>query len=71
MRIKKILSQHRRDFLAIYECEYCGDEQESSGYDDSNFHQNVIPTFKCLKCGKTSPEEYRPLTTKYTDGEEI
>lgn len=24
MKIKKILSQNRRDFRAIYECEHCG-----------------------------------------------
>jgi len=68
MKIKKILWQHRRDFKAIYECEHCGHEHEGDGYDDSNFHENVIPTFKCQNCEKTSDESYRPLTTKYPDG---
>lgn len=54
MKIKKIVSQHRRDFEAIYECEHCGYEETLKGYDDSNFHKNVIPTFICKKCGKKS-----------------
>lgn len=67
MKIKEILSQNRRDFQAIYQCEHCGFEKESSGYDDSYFHQQVIPKMKCDKCGKTADESYRPLTTKYPD----
>jgi len=65
MKIKKITSQHRRDFRAIYECEHCGAEEEGSGYDDDNFHRNVIPAMKCKQCGEKSPAEYRPLGTKY------
>lgn len=68
MRIKEIKSQHRRDFLAIYECESCGDEYEDTGYDDTNFHQNVIPASKCPECGAIAPDTYRPLKTKYPDG---
>ena len=71
MKIQKIISQMRRDFTAIYECEHCGATHEGSGYDDSNFHQNVIPTFKCNKCGKTADDDYRPLTTKYPDGQVV
>lgn len=52
MRIKRIITQHRRDFYADYECENCGHiAKDKSGYDDSNFHQNVIPRMKCPKCG--------------------
>ena len=68
MKIKEITSQHRRDFKAIYECEHCGSEKSSSGYDDANFHTNVIPTMVCESCGKTSGDNYRPLTTKYPEG---
>ncbi len=71
MKIKEILSQNRRDFRAIYECEHCGETNEGYGYDDSNFHENVIPKMKCGKCGKTAPESYRPLTTKYPDGFQV
>ena len=67
MKIKTILTQSRRDFTAIYECEHCSHEQKGIGYDDANFHQNVIPTFECPKCKKTSGEDYRPLTTKYPE----
>jgi transcription elongation factor Elf1 len=68
MKIKKITSQTRRDFYAIYECEHCGFEENSYGYDDANFHQNVIPSMKCKQCGKNAASDYRPLTTKYPEG---
>ena len=71
MRIKEITSQSRRDFIAIFECENCGDEKRMSGYDDANFHQNIIPNFKCSECGEIAPESYRPLTTKYTEGQVV
>lgn len=53
MKIKEITRRHRRDFYAIYECEGCGSTEEKSGYDDRNFHDNVIPSFKCKNCGKS------------------
>lgn len=71
MKIKQIKSQNRRDFYAIYECEYCGDSHESSGYDDSYFHNQVIPKMVCKHCGKTSGDDYRPLATKYADSVQI
>lgn len=67
MKIKKIKSQNRRDFTAVYECEHCGDKEDGSGYDDTHFHQNVIPRMVCRKCGKQADENYRPLATKYPD----
>jgi transcription elongation factor Elf1 len=67
MKIKTIKSQSRRDFIAIYECEHCGHEEESTGYDDSYFHNTVIPKMECKKCSKTADENYRPLSTKYPD----
>ena len=67
MKIEKITSQSRRDFTAIYVCEHCGFEKKGYGYDDTNFHQNVIPEMKCDKCGKIAPVDYRPRTTKYPD----
>lgn len=65
MKIKTIESQSRRDFHAIYECEHCGLTTKGSGYDDDNFHRNVIPKMKCSSCGKTAGDDYRPLTSKY------
>ena len=71
MKIKKIISQHRRDFYAIFECEHCGLTHEKHGYDDGHFHNNVIPTMKCPQCGKTSSSDYRAFAPKYRDNEVI
>jgi len=75
MKIKRILNQHRRDFRADYECENCGFVNENkSGYDDSFFHNNVIPDMKCPKCGESANSlgsDYRPLTPKYPEGFQI
>lgn len=65
MKIQKIISQSRRDFTAIYECEHCKHEYTSSGYDDANFHDNVIPKMKCPMCDKIAPDDYRGLSPKY------
>jgi len=68
MRIKQINSQNRRDFRADYECEHCGYvDKNKYGYDDSYFHQAVIPSMNCPKCGKTAKNDYKPLATKYPD----
>lgn len=71
MKIKTITSQHRRDFQAIYECEHCGNTNESYGYDDANFHDNVIPNMKCQKCDKKAADDYMPRTTKYPEGQSV
>ena len=71
MKIKEITSQHRRDFKAVYVCEHCDAEESKSGYDDANFHQNVIPAMPCGSCGKTAGDNYRPLSTKYPEGKTI
>jgi transcription elongation factor Elf1 len=67
MKIKQINSQNRRDFRADYECEHCGFVKNAIGYDDINFHQNVIPKMECEQCGKTASDNYRPLATKYPE----
>jgi transcription elongation factor Elf1 len=76
MKIKAITWQHRRDFTAIYECQFCGHIKSGSGYDDSYFHNSVIPDMKCEKCGKsTNFESYaeKPMvrTTRYPDWMEV
>ena len=71
MHIKEILSQHRRDFQAVYECEHCGHTEKGGGYDDAYFHENVIPAKKCSKCGKKAGEGYIPQETKYPEGYRI
>lgn len=71
MKIQKIVSQHRRDFQAVYECEHCGVTEDGYGYDDSNFHNNVIPEMRCKSCGETSLSGYRPMATKYPEGRQV
>ena len=66
MRIKKITYQARRDFKAVFECEHCEHTLEKWGYDDENFHNQVIPTMKCPNCAQTTdPKTYQPRSTKY------
>lgn len=67
MKIKEIISQSRRDFIAIYECDNCGDTHKGSGYDDRYFHEIVIPNMECKKCKLKAGQGYRPLATKYPD----
>lgn len=71
MKIKRIISQHRRDFTAIFVCEHCGVEEKKTGYDDAYFHRKVIPVMVCQNCGKTAGDDYRPLTTKYPDNKVV
>ena len=52
MHIKKRFDQYRRDFMAVYACFWCGYEFTGSGYDDDNFHSNVIPAWPCSQCGQ-------------------
>ncbi len=71
MKIEKIISQHRRDFTAIFTCEHCSHSYEGSGYDDRNYHQYVLPEMECGSCGKTSDKSYKPRGTKYPEGFQI
>lgn len=74
MKIKKLISQHRRDFRAIYVCENCGHEKKGYGYDDRRFHDEVIPAIKCEQCGKSREDmgiKSEPTPTKYPEGYQI
>ena len=71
MNILSIISQNRRDFRAVYECEHCRAQHVGYGYDDTNFHQNVIPAMICKECSLTAGDTYRPLDTKYPDYQEV
>jgi len=74
MKIKRIIYQHRRDFEAYFECENCGHIVRRRGYDDRNFHDNVIPMMVCPNCHKSGREldvDYRPLMTKYPEGMQL
>ena len=57
MKIIKNYGFNRRDFYADFECEFCGNvHTKVKCYDDSYFHQQVIPKMECNKCGKASGE---------------
>ena len=74
MKIKQILSQHRRDFTAILVCDHpdCDAEQKlTSGYDDRNYHDNVIPSFECGVCHRKALPETLKVATKYPDGHQV
>jgi hypothetical protein len=75
MIIKEITYQHRRDFSAIMECEFCGHTQKNdAGYDDQYYHTNVVPNIKCKKCDKSTISgggEINPRTPKYPEGFQI
>ena len=71
MKIKRILSQHRRDFNAIFVCEHCDKEIERTGYDDTYFHTKVIPDMDCPECNKKADKNYKPRGTKYPDGKVV
>ena len=75
MRIKKITSQHRRDFTATMQCEFCGKEDiNNSGYDDRYYHDNVIPNMKCPHCKESTVSGGADVVhtpTKYPEGFQI
>lgn len=71
MRILKILEQYRRDFTAEFECEHCGQLETKTGYDDDNFHQNVIPDMQCKACLQFGHKDYKPRATKYSPWEVV
>jgi hypothetical protein len=70
MKIQTITSQHRRDFQAVYECDHeeCGATCKGSGYDDANFHENVIPQMECGTCGKKAKPATPVMSTLYPEG---
>lgn len=71
MFIKKILSQHRRDFRAIFACQHCEHELEKSGYDDKYYHETVVPDMACPECGKKAGDDYKPRAPKYPEGMQV
>lgn len=68
MKITKITSQNRRDIYGILQCEGCGITEKFYGYDDHNFHNNVIPHRPCNFCGKSAIQldvPLEPMEPKY------
>jgi transcription elongation factor Elf1 len=75
MKIHKVTYQHRRDFSAIYECEFCGHRQsDDAGYDDRFYHDNVIPNKKCEKCGESTVSgggSIDATPTRFPEGQQV
>ncbi len=75
MKIEEITHQYRRDFSATLKCEGCNFEQAlKGGYDDRNYHDNVIPTIPCKSCGKSRKDlgiTHPPTPTKYQPWEVV
>lgn len=75
MKVINRYNQRRRDLDIDMECENCGaKDTNTSAYDDRNYWDNVVPSFKCKECGKSSNDigakpEFMP--TKYADYEVI
>jgi hypothetical protein len=59
------LDQHRRDFTGQYKCQFCEhEEKRTGGYDDDNYHENVIPRMQCEECGKSTESEQDETVVK-------
>ena len=74
MKLIEIISQSRRDFKGVYECQFCNSVEKDSGmdsYDDRYYHDEVIPNKKCKSCGKSTVSEGDTIEntpTKYPEG---
>lgn len=66
MKIKKILDRNRRDLQCLYVCEDCGAEHEAYGYDDSYFHNEVVPKMACKECGHVGSDTV--MEPRYPEG---
>jgi uncharacterized Zn finger protein len=75
MQVIKKYNQIRRDCHVDLECESCGNKKTLTGaYDDRNYWDNVVPSFKCEKCGKSSKDlgtKTKFIKTKYDDYEQV
>lgn len=74
MKVLRKYDQFRRDCSIDMECQGCGNKQTyTSAYDDRNFWDNVIPNWKCSKCGKSTNDlglETEYIQTRYPEGEQ-
>lgn len=72
MKVIKKYGQMRRDCYVDLECEGCGAEEiKRRAYDDRNMWDNVVPSWKCEKCGKSTNDlgvKKEFVNTKYPDG---
>lgn len=75
MKIVKITYQHRRDFSAEMQCEFCGSTKTlTSGYDDHYYHSEIIPNMVCKDCEKSTVSgggSISKFETKYPEGFQV
>ena len=75
MRVLRIYNQNRRDCHVDLECENCGKKvTDKDGYDDRNFWDNVIPDYKCDKCGRSTNSlglRKEKIATRYPEGMQL
>ena len=75
MKVTKRYNQHRRDLSIDMECEGCGaTDSYGNAYDDANFWVNVVPSFKCKECGKSTKDlglEPKDTYTRYPEGMQL
>lgn len=72
MKIVSVLWQKDRAFKAIFECEGCGHQERMIGYDDRNYHENVVPKIQCSRCNKSREDlglVYDEVAIKYKEWE--
>lgn len=67
MKIIKTYSWNRRDFSFDAQCEHCDHiTKNNSGYDDSNYYNNVVPDMKCEACKESSNSKESSLPATIT-----
>ena len=75
MKVTKRYNQSRRDLSIDMECESCGETATYHGaYDDRNFWDNVVPSFNCKKCNKSTKDlglDVEIMPTRYPEGMQI
>lgn len=73
MKLIRKFNQYRRDLDCELECEGCQAKAIVRGaYDDRNYWDNVLPSFSCQVCGKsTNNLSMKPeyVATRYADNE--
>ena len=71
MKLKGLITQNRRDFYAICECDHCEATETWAGNDDYYSDYKVTPKMVCSTCGEVARSKYSPLATKYAAESEV
>jgi len=56
MIVKKAAVIRNNDLKVCLECPHCGHREETYGYNDANWWNNVVQTMECPACGKTNSQ---------------